>query len=342
METFRGRRAARIGAWVAAGLLSLAAGGAAAAPREWTLVDIGTLGGPGSYGSAVSDNGIVVGCSDVMPNGVHAFVYRDGVLQDLGTGNATASGNSCALAVNTAGAVAGRSATGELVLWQGGSVTGLGVQGNVGGMNEAGAVVGSYQSGGQARAFLYRSGVLSDLGTLGGEGATAANAVNDRAEVVGSSNGRAFLYRDGTMRDLGTLGGNRSAARAVNGSGTVVGMAANEFGQPGPFIYDGVMRALPAGNYSEAVGINQRLQVVGTGEGRYGYLVDGGEVTPLDTLAAVQAKGWHHLQPTGINNQGWIVGTAFNAQGDSRAFLLVPREAGLPIGRPSTLKFTRR
>jgi len=68
----------------------------------------------------------------------------------------------------------------------------------------------------------------------------------------------------------------------------------------------------------------------------------GAQVTALDTLPAVQAKGWHHLQPTGINDQGQIVGTALNAQGDFRAFLLVPSDDGLPLARPQSFSFVRR
>src|SRR5215216_1335380 len=86
------RRAGRIAAWITFAAVSVA-GASASAGTHWTLVDVGTLGGPGSYGTAISDSGLVVGCSDVMPGGVHAFIYRDGVMQDLGTGVASAAGN---------------------------------------------------------------------------------------------------------------------------------------------------------------------------------------------------------------------------------------------------------
>ncbi len=156
MGMVQGKGAARIGAWIGMAALALAGAEAqAVTARSWTLVDIGTLGGPGSYGSAVSNNGVVVGCSDVPAGGVHAFVYRDGAMQDLGTGTDSAAGNSCALAVDQSGAAAGRAANGELVIWKGGSITRLGVQGNVGGMNNGGIVVGCYQQAGQSRAFVY-------------------------------------------------------------------------------------------------------------------------------------------------------------------------------------------
>lgn len=295
-------------------------------PSGWTLVDVGTLGGPGSYGSALSDNGIVVGCSDVNPSGVHAFMYAHGVMRDLGTGEASADGNACALAVNNAGVVSGRSASGELVVWNGDAVTKLGIHGNVAAMNDAGSIVGSYKDTGTERAFLYRNGSVTDLGALAGAGAASfATSINAGNDVVGSANGRAFLYSGGALRDLGTLGGNNSVAKGINDHGQVVGFSSDAHGQPNPFIYEGSMRALPGGGYSEALGINNRVQVIGSGEGRYGYLIEGGNVIALDTLPAVQAKGWHHLEPTAINERGWIVGTAQNANGDSRAFLLVPR-----------------
>jgi probable HAF family extracellular repeat protein len=117
-------------------------------------------------------------------------------------------------------------------------------------------------------------------------------------------------------------------AKGINDRGQVVGFSANAQGQPSPFLYDGTMRALPGDAFSEAVAINNRVQIVGSGEGRYGFLVADGQVTALDLLPSVRAKGWHHLEPTGLNDHGWIVGTAMNAQGDSRAFLLMPRSLG--------------
>jgi probable HAF family extracellular repeat protein len=234
------------------------------------------------------------------------------------------AGDSCALAVNDRGVAAGRSGSGELVAWDGTRVTRLGVKGNVGAINDRGEVVGSYAAAAGERAFLYRDGELHDLGALAPGAPSAAYAVNGRGDVAGQSNGHAFLYRDGLMRDLGTLGGGGSIAKGINDRGEVVGMASDAHGIPTPFLYDGAMRALPGPPQSAAIDINQRGTIVGSGEGVHGYVLANGAATLLQSLPAAAKDGWHHFEPTGVNDRGWIVGTAFDAGGEPRAFLLIP------------------
>lgn len=77
---------------------------------------------------------------------------------------------------------------------------------------------------------------MRDLGTLGGF-SSIAYAINDRGQVVGSSDlpltannkdvadSHAFLWEPGSMRDLGTLGGQDSDAYAINDPGQIIGMS---------------------------------------------------------------------------------------------------------------------
>jgi probable HAF family extracellular repeat protein len=323
MWRYRVGKFLRMAALVAVG----ATAASAIAARDWTLVDIGTLGGPGSYGAGVSNSGLVVGCSDVPAGGAHAFIYDGVTIQDLGLASTGQAGSSCALAINNSGTVAGRNSSGELVVWQGGAVKNLGVKGNIGAISDSGTIVGSFVDGATARAFTYRDGTLTNLGTLNNaepNASSAANGINAKGQVVGVSNGRAFIYDNGAMRDLGTLGGALSVAKSINARSEIVGMSSDQFGAPTPFAYEGAMRALPAPTYSSAIAINERGQIVGSGEGIYGYLIDDGVYTRLSQLPVVVAKGWRRLEPTGINDRGWIVGTATDAEGNLRAFLLVP------------------
>ncbi len=86
----------RVLAWALAALLPHAAIAA-----EWTLIDLGTLGGSISYGAAVSNSGYVAGCAEVSAGVFHAFVYSNGSMRDLDPGGAA---GSCANAVNDAAA----------------------------------------------------------------------------------------------------------------------------------------------------------------------------------------------------------------------------------------------
>src|SRR6187402_2083683 len=162
---------------------ALAACAMSASAADWTLVDLGTLGGPNAYATAVSAGGRVAGCSETAAGEIHAFVWYGGTMTDLGRG-AEGAGNSCALALNDEGLVAGRASTGELVLWKEGVVTPLGFRGDVGDMNTHGVVVGARTVDASTRAFIYRDGVVTELGEPSARG--EATAINTRGQVVGA------------------------------------------------------------------------------------------------------------------------------------------------------------
>jgi probable HAF family extracellular repeat protein len=297
--------------------------------RDWTLIDIGTLGGGMSNATAVSDSGYVVGCSErAGASGQHAFIYRDGVMRDLDPDGAPGI-TSCAFAVNNEGIVAGRIGE-DIVVWGGGVATRIGVEGWPGGINEAGVVVGAFKYGASTRAFMWNRGAIVNLGTLGGSDTdpyvmSEATAINERNQVVGASNGRAFLYENGVMRDLGGV-----RANGINDRGEIVGMASSQ--GPMPFIYTGVMTLLPGPSYSGAVDINNDGLVIGSGEGIFGYMIQGDGYTRLETMPAVAAQGWRHLEPAAINSRGWIVGSGVAPNGN-RAFLMVPPDRSMGVAR---------
>jgi probable HAF family extracellular repeat protein len=306
-----------------AAAVSAASVGAHAIATEWTVVDLT----PGAIGIAngISQNGIVVGCS-VGAGETQAFVHSNGQTRFL---PGPAGSKSCALVVNNDGVIAGRIDD-EITIWDAAGVRGLGVKGNVTGISEAGAIVGAMQDGGttpfgapSTRAFLWANGVFTDLGVSG-----SAIGINNRGQVAVISSGKLFMWENGNLRDLGAA--TIVTARGFNDRGEIVGMTSFGHGSE-PFIYDGVVRRIP-GAFGDggAVAINNVGQVLGSSEGLYGSLAEGGQAITLDKLAATASGSpliGHHMEGLAINDRGWIVG---QNGGDFHAFLLMPKATAPP------------
>jgi probable HAF family extracellular repeat protein len=191
------------------------------------------------------------------------------------------------------------------------------------GINNRGQVTGySDTTNGLQHAFLYSSGMITDLGELppcvGGTGITCEGSqgygVNNAGQVVGFSyttpNFHAFLYSGGTMTDLGTLGRD-SFAYGINDSGQVTGYAYDSGGGPHAFLYNnGTMTDLGTlgGCCSDAYAINSSGQVVGVSSTTFltdhAFLYSGGVMIDLGTLGGAASYAY------GINDISQVVGTS--------------------------------
>jgi probable HAF family extracellular repeat protein len=122
------------------------------------------------------------------------------------------------------------------------------------------------------RAVLWKNGVVTDLGTLGGESSVATD-MNEKGQIVGWSHlagsavTRAFIWEEGVMTDLGTLGGSSAMAWGLNNHGQVVGTSARGDGSTRAFLWEkGAMTdlgVLDGGVSSSAAAINDHGDVVG-------------------------------------------------------------------------------
>ena len=303
------------------------------------LVDVGTLGGPNSESfSNVNNRAQDSGTAETAvtdPNNENfcsfgtnpsliclGFVWQNGIMTPL---PAPGGVNGQAAAINDRGLVAGYAEIAAAdqncpapqvlafrpVIWAGGypfalPLYGADTEGAAFWINNAGDVVGAsgicapydprYALEIQPRhALLWHNGRPIDLGNLGGSMQNAAIAINDRRQVVGASDiagdtyQHAFLWQNGTMSDLGTLQGDViSAAVAINDQGQITGVSSDD---------------------------NNNIR---------GFLWQNGAMYDLNDLVAGNTL-LYLLHGFGINNEGWLVGFAFNTDlNEVHGFLAIP------------------
>ncbi len=298
--------------------------------RRFSATPIGNADGTAAE---INEAGQVVGTKYFIRDGVieggSAFLWDKGTMTEL----AIAPGvqGSGANGINNRGQIvgvspgSGGSETGfpHAVLWDRGTITDLGAlpgavysQSGATAINERGQIVGYSSSSvdfGSDHAVVWKNGKITDLGAPP-QGASYATDINNRAEIVGSSQAydaypHATLWSKGTTTDLGLLpAAVYSNAHGINDRGQVVGVSGN----PNPEAWEhaviwerGTMTdlgTLPGGSHSFAFDINAAGVVAGmsdAGDGQFHAVIwQRGVIRDLGVGEA-----------SGINNRGQVVGT---------------------------------
>jgi probable HAF family extracellular repeat protein len=237
----------------------LVAGGcgdhAVAWPSAAGIVDIGTLGGAISVAWGVNDGGQVFGDSDTG-SGSDAFVYDGTGLHDL-----------------TLGGVFSQVLSGQL----GSTLGGLANVADSGGRL---AGFGLLPAAGGGHAFLYKSGTLTDLGTLGGN-FSQANDVNSSGLVVGLS----------TLADNITQHAFISSAADSTAPSTTASLAGTA-GKGGWFVS------------AVTVTLSAADEPGGSGVAATYYQVDGGAAQTYSTAFSLAGDGNHTLSYWSVDKAG--------------------------------------
>jgi probable HAF family extracellular repeat protein len=336
------------------GHLIFAGIGTVTAAEEYTVTDLGTLGESWSSASGMNSDGQVVGSSSASPSGAkHAFLWTDGVIVDLGTPPGYSVSQAASL--NDLGQVVG-STNGQYqsefaYLWENGNWNYLGTlsgldYSSASDINNSSQISGySFMlgPGGGYRAWIYDGGILTDLGTFGGDD-SLASAINELGQVTGWAQTadpgvtHAFIWENGVMTDLGVLPGETSStASDINILGQVCGQSAHT-SSTYPFSTFRTACLWKDGNIidigklpgytrnSTAGGINDQSQVVGyssdNGNKSHAFIFENGVLTDLNDLIAA-GSGWMLEVASDINESGEIVGYG-KYNGEKRAFLLEP------------------
>jgi probable HAF family extracellular repeat protein len=254
---------------------------------------------------------------------IDPFLWENGKMTDLGSLGGT---NGFPVALNNRGQVIGVSnlagdQTADPFLWDRGKLIDLYTSttgGNVitaNATNDAGQIVGaadfSSTGGSSFSAVLWRKGVATNLGTLSGDCASQAYAINSRGQVVGDSFScdtgqvRTFLWENGEMIDINRMippGFTLALTNPltinergeIGGFGAPAGCADAELcGHAFLLIPDG--KDEPA-NSESATATRETDVVPATQEPAQ---VAHGKLTP-EKLAALRARFAHHIRGFGL------------------------------------------
>jgi Bacterial Ig-like domain (group 3) len=191
------------------------------------------------------------------------------------------------------------------------------------GISDSGQIVG-WCGGSTSTGFLYDGSKLTPINFPGYPYLSTPSGISSNgAYIVGSHLGagpdeHGFVYSGGVYTAIDYPGAYQTLPTGVNNSGTIVGTYLNLDGSGGSFQYnDGVFTTIvaPGATSTGVYGINNSGAIVGYRGGPNNaadcFLDSDGTFTTFDIFAPI-----NHGQPTGINDNGAIVGLYVDSAGN--------------------------
>ena len=274
----------------------------------------------------INENGVAGGVATMPDGSQRGFLFKDGVLTDVGTigGSATVV-TTVTEAGGAYGWVKGPDGQQHAFLFHNGSLFNLTPSGfrasNIRAVNRKGqAIGGAIDGGGKNFAFVVTPGaagpVIDFIALLAG-GASSAQDISDSGFVVGTAStpdglsSHPFVYGidTKTITDLGTFGGPSGTATDVNEAGDVTGYAQNASGGNVAFVWrSGTTKtAIPGGSATVGERINLRGDVAvrvwdGSHDHAYIYIAATGSLLPAFPVGAYASS------ITALTDDGVVIG----------------------------------
>jgi probable HAF family extracellular repeat protein len=346
---------------------------------EYSITDLGTLGGSASAATAINASGEVVGNADTAAGAEHAFIYANGAMIDLGT--LTGGSASNATAINSSGEVVGESTTSggatHAVEFGGSTVIDLGTDGTSGseanGINDSGTIVGALVvTSDEEMPFIDVNGTITMLPVSTPQNTIplgAALGISNPGGVVGTYGYSEYV--NGFPTILQPFPATWSAAQvettrplfsgyttgqivAINSTGSEGAGSGENQPLTGPTTYEAAywnasgvtpIGTLPGATSSSGHALNDNDDIVGSSllssGSKHAFLYQqNGAQTMLDLNDLIPANsGWTLNVATGINDIGQICGTG-EINGVSHAFLLTPTTSTFATLAGGTLTVT--
>jgi probable HAF family extracellular repeat protein len=285
--------------------------------RHYNVLDLGTLGGTFSWATGINNKGLVDGFSNLQGDmDQHAFLWRDGVMTDLGTlGGPNSGAGFWGRRPNERGQIAGAAQTSAA---------------DPSGEDFCAFINNFFQEPPApfvCLPFVWQDGLMTPLPTLGGNG--GASQINNRGQVAGGVDGppdcppgvphpTPVLWEKGMLQKLPRLAGFPGGGpNAINDKGQSVGVLVSDCAATvaHAVLWEGegvtYLGSLGGKAFDEGVDINNQGQVVGfsslPGDTDFHafFWTEGNGMQDLGTL-----PGDASSFAAGINSKGQVVGTS--------------------------------